>query len=218
VAHHFIQRRYFMALSFTPGETVVIPEIPLQPQLVLPAAQSAVIVVDMQNDFVSEGGRLVVPDAAGTLAAIQQLLESARSHSVRIAYTQDTHFEGDPEWQIWPEHCRAGTWGWEIVDELKPHADDLVCPKSRYDGFYGTSLDHYLSRVWQIKHLVIVGTIASICVLHTAAAAGLRWFHVVAPADGLSSLTDFDQALALRQISWLYAGHVVRHGAEIEFE
>jgi nicotinamidase-related amidase len=206
-----------MALNFTPGEQVEIPPIPLQEQVSLPAAHSAVIVVDMQNDFVSEGGRLVVPDAAATVPAIQTLLAAARRHNVPIAYTQDTHYEGDPEWQIWPEHCRADTWGWQIIEALQPQPGDLVCPKSRYDGFYGTSLDHYLSRVWKVEHLVIVGTIASICVLHTAASAGLRWFHVVTPADGVSSLNDFDQALALRQISWLYAGEVVRSVAGINF-
>jgi nicotinamidase-related amidase len=171
----------------------------------------------MQNDFVSAGGSLVVPDAAATIPAIQQLLANARSRNVQVAYTQDTHVEGDPEWQIWPEHCRLGTWGWAIVAALQPQPGDLVCQKSRYDGFYATWLDHYLSRVWKVEHLVIVGTISSICVLHTAASAGLRWFHVVTPVDGISALNDFDQALALRQISWLYVGEVVRSGLDIEF-
>ncbi|HMN27615.1 MAG TPA: isochorismatase family cysteine hydrolase [Caldilineaceae bacterium] len=198
-----------MSLNFTAGEMVEIPPIPIKTQVSLPAARSAVIVVDMQNDFVSEGGNLVVPSAAATLDAIAALLANARRNHVRIAYTQDTHYEGDPEWQIWPEHCRAGTWGWQIVEALAPHSSDLVCPKSRYDGFYDSSLDHYLSRVWKVEHLVIVGTISSICVLHTAASAGLRWFHVVTPVDGVSALNDFDQALALRQISWLYTGEVV---------
>jgi nicotinamidase-related amidase len=62
-----------------------------------------------------------------------------------------------------------------------------------------------------------VGTVSSICVLHTAASAGLRWFHVVVPANGVSALTDFDQALTLRQVSWLYVGDVVREVAEIRF-
>lgn len=176
-----------MALTFAPGERVELPPIPLKENVALPADRTAVIVVDMQNDFVSEGGRLVVPDAAATVPAIQTLLTAARQQNVRIAYTQDTHHEGDPEWQIWPEHCRAGAWGWEIIDELKPQPGDLVCPKSRYDGFYDTGLDHYLTRVWKVEHLVIVGTISSICVLHTAASAGLRWFHVVTPVDGVSA-------------------------------
>jgi nicotinamidase-related amidase len=141
-----------MALNFVDGEQVEIPPIPLQSAVELPADRTAIIVVDMQNDFVSEGGRLVVPDAAATVPAIQALLEKGRAKGVRIAYTQDSHQEGDPEWQIWPEHCRIGTWGWEIIDALKPQAGDLVCPKSRYDGFYDTALDHYLSRVWRVEH------------------------------------------------------------------
>ncbi len=206
-----------MALTFVEGEMVALPEIPLATHVELPAAQSAVIVVDMQNDFVKPNGQLPVADALDTLPAIADLLARARAANVHVAYTQDTHFEGDKEWAIWPEHCRRGTWGWEIVSELAPQADDLVLLKSRYDGFYDTALDHYLTRVWDVKHLVIVGTVASICVLHTAASAGLRWFHVVTPVDGVSALNDFDQALALRQISWLYAGQVVRRGNSITF-
>jgi len=207
-----------MAIAFVPGEQVAVPEIPFKEGLRLPADRTAVIVVDMQNDFVKPGGTLLVPDAAATIGNIQQLLTRARAKQMHVAYTQDTHMDGDLEWKIWPEHCRAHTRGWEIIDELKPQAEDLVCQKSRYDGFYGTSLDHYLTRVWQVEHLVIVGTVASICVLHTAAAAGLRWFHVVAAADGMSALTDFDQALTLRQISWLYTGSVVRSIEQIVFE
>lgn len=206
-----------MTLTLEPGELVALPEIRLAAHVALPAAQTAIIVVDMQNDFVKPEGRLVVPDAAATLPAIASLLARARESAVHVAYTQDTHFEGDREWTIWPEHCRRGTRGWEIVDEVAPQADDLVVQKCRYDAFYDTALDHYLTRIWEVKHLVIVGTIASICVLHTAASAGLRWFHVVTPADGVSALNDFDQALALRQISWLYAGEVTRHGSAIEF-
>ncbi len=206
-----------MSLQFVAGEQVEIPEIPFKATIALPAQASAVIVVDMQNDFVKPNGTLRVPSAIETVGEIQGLLTMARASGVPIAYTQDTHYEGDREWNIWPEHCRAGTWGWQIIDELAPQPADLVCQKSRYDGFYDTSLDHYLTRVWQVKHLVIVGTVASICVLHTAASAGLRWFHVVVPADGVSALTDFDLALTLRQVSWLYVGDVVRQQADIRF-
>ena len=198
-----------MQNPFIPTGTVAIPELNVQETIALPAQKSAVVVVDMQNDFVKEGGSLVVPTAIETVGSIQRLLANARAANVPVAYTQDTHAEGDREWTIWPEHCRIGTWGWEIIDDLAPQQGDLVCQKSRYDGFYDTSLDHYLTRAWNVEHLVIVGTVSSICVLHTAASAGLRWFHVVVPADGTSALTEFDQALTLRQISSLYHGEVV---------
>lgn len=206
-----------MAFNFIPTGSVEIPEIPVKESIELPADKSAVIVVDMQNDFVKPDGTLRVDAAGETIANIGGLLERARTADVPIAYTQDTHVEGDPEWSIWPEHCRQGSWGWEIIDELAPQEGDLICRKSRYDGFYDSWLDHYLTRVWDVEHLVIVGTVSSICVLHTAASAGLRWFHVVVPANGISALTEFDQALTLRQVSWLYVGDVVRSVADIRF-
>jgi nicotinamidase-related amidase len=172
----------------------------------------------MQNDFVQDEGALLVPAAGETIPSIQRLLAAAREKQVHIAYTQDTQVPDDPEFDIWPEHCLQGTWGWEIVKDLEPRSEDVICPKNRYDGFYESWLDHFLSRIWNVEHLVIVGTVSNICVLHTAASAGLRWFNIVVPADGISALTEFDQALTLRQVSSLYDGHVVRSVDDIQFE
>jgi nicotinamidase-related amidase len=207
-----------MSIPSVPTGTVEIPEIPLAGEMRLPASQTALVIVDMQNDFVKEGGTLVVEAAAETVPHIQSLLRSARAAGVHIAYTQDSTMENDLEFEIWPEHCRIGSWGWEIIDELKPQEGELICRKNRYDGFYGTWLGHFLGRVWHVKHVVIVGTVANICVAHTAASAGLRWYHIVMPANGVSALTEFDQALTLRQVSWLYGGHVVRDVKDVVFE
>jgi nicotinamidase-related amidase len=206
-----------MAFKFVPGKTVEIPEIPYREEISLPAGKTAVIVVDMQNDFVRKEGSLVVPAAMETVDNIGNLLDKARKVDVKIIYTQDTQIENDPEFDVWPRHCVNGTTGWEIIDELKPQSGDLICQKNRYDGFYGTWLDHFLGRIWKIEHLVIVGTVSNICVLHTAASAGLRWYHVVIPANGISALNEFDQALTLRQVSSLYAGDVLKSFNSIHF-
>jgi len=207
-----------MSIDFVPDDRVEVPEIPFEDQVALPVQRTAIVVVDMQNDFVKPDGNLVVSAAQETVPRIQALLERARERGVPIAYTQDTHREDDPEWDNWPEHVRAGTWGWEIIDELKPQAGDLVCRKSRYSGFYGTWLDHYLTQVWDATYVVVVGTVSNICVLHTAAAAGLRFLRVIMPADGISALTNFGQAMTLRQVSWLYKGGVVRSTEDIQFQ
>lgn len=207
-----------MSMQFIPGKTVEVPEISFKDEVRLPARKTAVVVVDMQNDFVKPDGALVVEAAHETVPHVRRLLESARASGVRVAYTQDTHVEGDTEWEIWPQHVQAGTWGWQIIEELEPHPGDLICQKNRYDGFYASWLDHFLSHVWRVENLVIVGTVSNICVLHTAASAGLRYFHIVVPANGISALTDFDQALTLRQVSWLYTGSVVRSVEDIGFE
>ena len=206
-----------MEFPFIPGKTVEVPEISYKDKVSISAEESALIIIDMQNDFVKPEGNLWVESAQKTVAPIQSIMNQARHSGARVVYTQDTQVEGDPEWEIWPQHCRINSWGWQIIDELKPEINDLICIKNRYDGFYGTWLDHFLSHIWKIKHLVIVGTVANICVLHTAASAGLRWYNVTIPAEAISALTEFDQALTLRQVSSLYSGNVVKCVNDIKF-
>ncbi|MCH1927856.1 nicotinamidase, partial [Shewanella sp. C31] len=64
--------------------------------------------------------------------------------------------------------------------------------------------------LWGVKHVVVTGTVANICVLHTAGSAALRWYHVVLPEDATSALTPFDLEAALRQVTFLYQGKVTR--------
>jgi nicotinamidase-related amidase len=187
--------------------SIEVPEYEIHDEVRVDPAKSALVVVDMQNDFVKEGGTLVVPDAEATLPKLQDLLDLARRSGMKVIFTQDTHAEGDPEWEIWPEHVREGSWGWEIVGELTPREDELVIRKVRYDAFYGTHLDHYL-RVWGVDTLVICGTVANICVHYTAASAALRWFEVVVPRDATSALDPFDLEASLRQTSFLFAGKI----------
>src|SRR5438045_6184849 len=128
------------------ASTVEVPEYEVEDDVKVDPERTALIVVDMQNDFVSEGGSLVVADAKATIPRIQALLELARGSGMHVVFSQDTHDEGDPEWQIWPEHARRGSWGWQIVDELAPREGELVVQKDGYEAFCGTSLGHMLRR------------------------------------------------------------------------
>ena len=193
------------------ARTVEVPEYEVQDEVRVDAARTALIVIDMQNDFVKDGGSLVVPDAEGTIPAIRWLLDLARESGMKVVFTQDTHTEGDPEWEVWPEHVLEESWGWRIVDELAPGEDEVVIGKVRYDAFYGTHLDHFL-RLWGVDTLIICGTVASICVHYTAASAALRWYDVIVPRDATSALTPFDLESSLRQITFLFNGRVTESG------
>ena len=184
-----------------------VPAYAVDTEVHVDPARTALVVVDMQNDFVRPAGSLCVPDAEATLPAIGGLLALAREHGIRVVFSQDTHRDGDPEWEIWPEHAREGTWGWQIVDELAPLEGETVLRKVRYDAFYGTPLDHLL-RLWGVDTLVICGTVANICVHYTAASAALRWYRVVIPRDAVSALEPFDMESSLRQTAFLFAGRV----------
>jgi len=197
-----------------PAAQIEVPDYDVQARVHVDPARTALVVVDMQNDFVREGGGLLVPDAKATIPAIRMLLELARANGVRVVYSQDKHRDGDPEWRIWPEHAREGSWGWEIVDELAPAPDDVVLRKPRYDAFYGTPLDHLL-RLWDVDTLVMCGTVANICVHYTAASAALRWYEVVIPRDAISALDPFDLESSLRQTALVLDGRITTAAALI---
>jgi nicotinamidase-related amidase len=206
-----------MSFSFLPGEKVEVPKLNYKEIIKLPVKKSALVIVDMQNDFVKEGGSLLVPAAIETVSNIKHLISIFRKKGAQVIYTQDTHFEGDKEWEIWPVRCKKDSWGWKIINEIKPRNEDMVFQKNRYDGFYGTSLEHYL-RIWGIENLVITGTVSNICVANTASSAGLRWYHIIVPADSISAQNEFDQALTLRQVSFLYNGDISKSCKNIHLE
>ena len=181
---------------------VEVPEYRVQAGVRVDSSRTVLLIGDMQNDFVTEGGMLVVPDAEETVPAIRKLLDLARDAGMRVVFVQDTHNEGDPEWEIWGEHCREGSWGWQVVDELAPNEDEVTIRKPRYDAFYGTDLEHLL-RLWDVDTLIVCGTVANICVHYTASSAAMRWFNVIVPRDCISSFNDFDMEASLSQTATL---------------
>lgn len=184
-----------------------VPAIQVDDEVRLDATRSAVVVIDMQNDFAHPDGALYGEEAQRAIPVIAGLLERARAAGVAVVYTQDWHGDDDPEFEVWGEHARADTWGARVVEPLTPEPGDEIIRKLRYDAFYGTPLDHRL-RVRGVRHLAFTGTVANICVLHTAGSAGLRHYDVVVAEDAIGALTPFDRAATLRQVTFLYRGRI----------
>jgi nicotinamidase-related amidase len=177
----------------------------------LEAKFTALIIVDMQNDFVRSHGKLYVGRLAEkSIPAIANLIRKAREKTVPVVYTKDWHSRGDPEFKLWGEHCLAGSEGAKIVNELAPKEGDITIKKATYDPWFKTNLEEILvNRV--VRSLVVTGTVSNICVLHTAAGGAIRGFNIVLPLDCVSPLEayrEIDQALAIRQISSVYLGKV----------
>jgi nicotinamidase-related amidase len=188
-----------------------IPEYSVESGVDVDPGTTALVIVDMQNDFVDPRGSLSVPGARDTVPAIARLRDMARANGMLVVVTQDWHGEEDPEFALWGPHAVGGTWGAEVVPELAPGSQDLVIRKRRYDAFYDTPLEHELRRR-RIESLIVTGTVSNICVLHTAGSGALRWFRVIVPVDAVSALTEFDQHAAFRQIAFLYRGTLTRAG------
>lgn len=175
-------------------------------------AKTAVVVVDMQNDFGSQGGMF---DRAGidisgirqAIAPTARVLASARRAGIKIVYLKmgyhaDLSDLGAPDAPNRVRHLRMfavgqtiktpdgkegrvlirDTWGTDIVTELKPQTEDILVYKHRFSGFYETELDSILKRA-AIKHLIVTGCTSSVCVESTIRDAFFRDYHCVLLAD-----------------------------------
>jgi ureidoacrylate peracid hydrolase len=173
--------------------------------------RTAVIVVDMQNDFGSKGGMF---DLAGidisvirrVIAPTTRVLDSARRKGLKIIYLKmgfrpDLSDLGAPDSPNHMRHMRLGvgntvrapngtegrvlvrdTWNTDILSELQPHTGDVVIYKHRYSGFYQTDLHARLQELG-MKYLIFVGCTTSVCVESTARDAMFRDYACVLLAD-----------------------------------
>ncbi len=189
------------------AKQVDVPEYEVQGKVAVDPKRAALVVVDMQNDFVDPKGALFVPTSRETIPAIQRLLEKARGAGMTVVFTQDWHAPDDPEFTIWGRHAVADTWGSEVIPELAPREGEARVHKQAYDAFFGTDLDALL-REKGVRDVIVCGTVANICVHYTAASAALRGYRVILPKDAISALTPFDMEATLRQTSWLFRGAV----------
>lgn len=161
--------------------------------------RTALIFVDMLNDFVRADGSLVVPKAKELIPNQKKLLERARKLGFEILFLADNHMPNDPEFDIWPKHCVQGTYGAKVVDELAPLKSEKVIPKRRYSGFFGTDLDLTL-REAGIKRIILVGVLTDICVMYTSAGASARNYEVIAVSDATASIKKENHEFALEHM------------------
>lgn len=187
----------------------------------------ALIIVDMLNDFINENGALYCgPQAQEIVKHIQERLMEYRHAQRPIIYLADAHSKHDIEFERFPEHCVAGTWGAQIINELKSTAKENIPPpkinganesiirKTRYSGFYGTSLDivlnphfHLAPRVSEIE---VCGVCTSICVMDTVGGLANRDYSTVVRRN---CVADFDQEMhemALKRMGSLYGTTIVQ--------
>lgn len=153
--------------------------------------RKALIVGDMQRDFMEPGGALYCGDEARKIIPrVQQLVEQMRRDGALIVFVRDTHEPNDPEFQLWPPHCVKGTRGHELLPGLKPQSGDVLVEKAHYSAFFGTDLDQILQKAG-VDEVHLTGDCTSICVLFTATDAFNHHFKVVVHRDAVA---DFDPA------------------------
>jgi nicotinamidase-related amidase len=154
-------------------------------------AHSALLVTDVQNDFCKDASRQAM------IPQIVRVVEAARRCGVLVVYIQNTvlpdNLSDAPsdvmrrrKLGINTDVTIEGTWGHQIVDQLKPGPKEPVVRKHRLSAFIGTTLDIML-RSKAIQTVVVTGTATHGCVINTAYGAIAHNYYVVVVEDSVAS-------------------------------
>ncbi len=177
---------------------------------------TALIVVDIQNDFADPDGSLAVAGAESIITPINAQIARARDAGSPVVYTRDWHPESTPHFAkdggIWPVHCVAGTWGSEFHPDLVVDGPEIRKGANGEDGYSGFTMRDPVSGatkstgldVWlgSTRRLVIVGLATDYCVKATALDGLALGYEVAVLADatGAVNLEDGDGERALREV------------------
>jgi nicotinamidase-related amidase len=181
----------------------------------------ALVVVDMQNDFVRMGAPLEVPDARDTIPANRRLIEAFRAARRPVVFTR---FLAGPErtlmWNWSPELAPPTCCCWPgvrrsygdvegelectaVIDELAPLPGEPQVEKYGYDAFHRTNLTDVL-HARGVDTVVVTGTVTQVCVEDTARAAFHEGFQTIVVADAVSSFDAELHRATLRNIELKY--------------
>jgi ureidoacrylate peracid hydrolase len=183
----------------------------MKPEKFIRLGEIAVLVIDMQNDFIHEKGKITAMAKAempkSIIPKLRNLLNFARSHKIPVIYIKTT-YRGDridafpaPHGGTPIEALIEGSWGAEIVDELKPTSIDYIVVKRRFGSFYGTDLEILLKRMGT-KTLIVTGVGTNVCVESTIREAKDRDYNVIALEDCTASGTREAHERSLKNIQF----------------
>lgn len=171
--------------------------------------EKALIIIDMLNDFIDPKGALYCgPTCDAIVELIRRRSEAHRRRGGVVIYLQDSHRPDDAEFAKFPVHCVAGTWGSRIIESLTPFPSDIVLPKTRYSGFYGTDLEKVLLAAHP-EGVEVVGVCTSICVMDTVGGLVNRDYAVRVPAVEVADFDPQAHAFALRRMQTIYGARIV---------
>jgi nicotinamidase-related amidase len=169
--------------------------------------RAALLVVDMQHDFVDDDAPIACRDAKNIVPNLQALTDLARAVAIPVIYTKESHRRQKVDFGLEleygeTEHCVEGTRGIEIIDELRPHDSDYVLVKRRYSGFFATDLDLLLKGLG-VDTLVLTGVATDVCVRATAQDALQLDYRVIVPQECVAGTTHARHAAALEHIGYV---------------
>lgn len=155
----------------------------------LEAAQTLLLVIDMENENCHPDGALFIGEPVRKIVPrIARLRERVRQAGGRVAHTQSVRSPDALEFTVFKNTVRKleGSWGAEIIDELKPAAGEPIIVKHTHDCFYRTEMDSLLDRLGVRPgegRVVVTGISTRNCVQSAVTAFSVRGYYVYVPID-----------------------------------
>jgi len=172
----------------------------------------ALLIVDLQRDFVDKGGALYFEGAEKVIDYIVELAEKFRKESLPIITTQDWHDEDDKEFQLWPKHCVAGSNGARLTEKLEKALEGYdkhyYVRKTRFSAFYNTNFEG-LIRELSLDEFEVVGVVTNICVLFTVEELRNRDLKVTLHEKGVTSYDEELHRFALREMKEVFGVEII---------
>ncbi len=172
-------------------------------------ASTALLIIDMQNDFLLQGSPVCAPGGIELVPVIAALAQGCRDLGFPVIFTMETHRADRSDFGIEltfePPHCLEGTGGEAIIVALEPQAGDTcIGNKRRYDAFLGTDLDLVL-RLHGVQNLLVTGVCTDICVSSTVQHARNLDYRCFVLADAVAGTSRARHDAALLCLSHVFA-------------
>jgi nicotinamidase-related amidase len=150
---------------------------------------TALVVVDMENDFCKPGGKLYHPEGIDeVIPKLKSLLDRCRDAGAQIIFVQSVRYESSPEFARFgqPPFILKNTWGSALIEEAVPKDGEAVIEKNTHDCFYKTKMNNLLEQLKilpETHSVIVVGVAANICVYHAVIGFHIRHYNVIVPMD-----------------------------------
>ncbi len=161
----------------------VVQDIELAPE------SSALVIVDMENEFLKEGWQHYLgAECESVIANTAALLQRCRDAGVPVIYVRSVRYPDNAVFTRFgkPHYLIDGTDSPVIVDELKPQAGEAVVEKHTHDCFYNTEMDATLARLGigkETHEIIVTGVASNVCVYHAMLGLHVRHFRTVLALD-----------------------------------
>ncbi len=171
---------------------------------------NVLIVVDMLEGFCSKGFPLFCgEDAVKIVPFVKKKIEEYSGNYLPVIFLADNHERHDKEFEMFPPHCIKGTKEAEVLPDLfKAARKKVLISKTRFSGFFGTSLEFYLNG-FAPEVVEVVGVCTNICVFFTVEGLRNRDYKVRVYREGVASFDRDAHNFALQQMEKVLGAEVV---------